>query len=162
MSNRYWLFKTEPSTFSIDDLAAEPDQTTHWEGVRNYQARNMLRDDIKVGDEILLYHSNCSPPGVAGTGTIVKAGYPDHTAWDPQSPYFDPKSSSDAPTWYMVDVKLKSRLGSVLSLPVLKKSPGLENMMVCRRGMRLSIQPVTANEWEIIQKLMIDFAAGST
>jgi predicted RNA-binding protein with PUA-like domain len=140
VSNRYWLFKTEPSTFSIDHLAAEPDQTTHWEGVRNYQARNML---------------------VAGTGAIAKAGYPDFTAWDPQSPYFDPKSSPDAPTWYMVDVKLKSRLDSVLPLPVLKQTPGLENMMVCRRGMRLSIQPVTADEWRIIQKLMKDFAAGS-
>jgi predicted RNA-binding protein with PUA-like domain len=153
MGKRYWLFKTEPKTFSIDDLAKSPDQTTHWEGVRNYQARNFLRDEVKRGDEVLLYHSSADPPGVVGTCRVVKGGYPDHTALDNKSDYYDPKSDKDNPRWYMVDVKLVDKFDEIIPLAKLKETRGLEKMMVVQRGSRLSIQPVTPKEWRVVLRL---------
>lgn len=153
MAQKYWLFKSEPESFSIDDLAALPGQTSHWDGVRNYQARNLLRDEVKVGDGVLFYHSQSHPIGVVGGCEVVKAGYPDHTALDPESNYFDPKATPDEPRWYMVDVKLKEKFRGIISLSRLKETPGLEGMMVCQRGARLSIQPVSPAEWKIVLKL---------
>ncbi len=150
MAKRYWLFKSEPTTYSVDDLAKEPDQTDYWDGVRNYQARNMLRDDIKKGDEVLFYHSRTKVPGIVGICSVARSGYPDTAAFDPDSKYFDPKSSPDNPRWYMVDVKLKKKLPEIISLTDLKAMPGLENMAVTRKGSRLSIQPVTQEEWKVI------------
>ncbi len=146
----YWLFKSEPETFSIDALAKMPKKTEHWDGVRNYQARNMLRDQIKVGDQGFFYHSNCSPPGIVGTVEIVRSGYPDDSSWNLESDYFDPKSTPENPRWFMVDVKFKEKFNNIISLDELKKHPQLENMAVTRQGSRLSITPVTANEWKII------------
>jgi predicted RNA-binding protein with PUA-like domain len=150
---KFWLFKSEPSSFSIDDLAASADRTTHWEGVRNFQARNFLRDDVARGDKVLFYHSNAKPSGIVGDCDVTRAGYPDHFALDPNSKYFDPKASKDNPIWYMVDVKLNQKFNAIIPLTMLKKTPGLERMMVCQRGTRLSIQPVTADEWEVIVEL---------
>ncbi|MBD3404224.1 EVE domain-containing protein [candidate division GN15 bacterium] len=157
MAKRYWLFKSEPDCFSIEDLAASPDQTAHWDGVRNYQARNLLRDDVKKGDEVLFYHSSAKPTGIAGLCVVSRAGYPDHTAWDPDSEHFDPKARPDNPIWYMVDVTLKKKLPETLPLKVLKETAGLEEMMVTQRGARLSVQPVRPNEWKIIRKLLRDY-----
>ncbi len=150
---QYWLFKSEPTTFSIDDLMHSPKQTTHWEGVRNYQVRNMLRDEIKVGDQAFFYHSNCNPPGIAGTMEIVKAGYLDESAFDPQSKYFDPKSSRAKPLWYQVNVRFLKKLTRYISLEELKKQPLLKNMPLLRQGNRLSVTKVTKEEWEFIYKL---------
>jgi predicted RNA-binding protein with PUA-like domain len=149
----YWLFKSEPETFGIDHLMKKPKQTEHWDGVRNYQVRNMLRDDIKVGDKAFFYHSNCTPPGIVGTVEIVKAGYPDTTQFDPESKYFDPKSTHDKPRWFMVDVRFIKKFDRMFSLEDLKKHPLLENMVVIRRGSRLSITPVTKEEWKIITSM---------
>ncbi|MBX9670966.1 MAG: EVE domain-containing protein [Candidatus Obscuribacterales bacterium] len=147
----YWLFKSEPSVYSIDDL--KRDKRTSWEGVRNYQARNFLRDTVKNGDLVLFYHSNAEPPGVAGIAEIVKEGYPDHTALDPKHKYYDEKSKPGNPTWYLVDVGFKTKFDKIVGLPTLKEAPGLEDMMVTKRGARLSIQPVTKKEWDIVLKL---------
>lgn len=146
----YWLFKSEPTTFSIDDLKHAAKQTTHWEGVRNYQVRNMMRDHMQVGDHAFFYHSNCTQPGIAGTMKIVKAAYPDHSAWDNQSHYFDPKSSPSNPIWLMVDVQFIKKFDRLITLNELKKNPALDNMLVTRRGNRLSITPVTSDEWKTI------------
>ena len=153
MAKSHWLFKSEPGSFSIDDLADSPEQTTCWEGVRNYQARNFLRDEVKVGDGVLFYHSNAKPMGVVGVCEVVRAAYPDDTARDPESKYFDPKATPDNPRWYMVDVKLKKKFADMVTLAQLKETPGLEGMMVCQKGSRLSIQPVTADEWRIVLRL---------
>ena len=150
---RYWLLKTEPECFSIDDLAAQPGKTTFWDGVRNYQARNMLRDDIQVGDRVLFYHSNAQPPGVAGTAVVVRAGYPDFTAFDPRSDHYDPKSRADEPTWYMVDIKFESRFDELVSLDDMKGVKSLAEMEVLRRGSRLSVQPVRKSEFDAVLKL---------
>lgn len=150
MPKKYWLFKTEAGCFSIDDLAARPNQTEPWDGVRNYQARNMLRDDIKKGDEVFFYHSSSKPTGIAGICTVVKSGYPDHTALEPNEQHFDPKATKDNPIWYMVDVKLKKKFKEIITIQELKQIPGLEKMMVNQRGSRLSIQPVSKEEWQII------------
>ncbi len=150
MAKRYWLFKSEPTTYSVKDLASKPGQTDCWEGVRNYQARNMLRDDVQKGDEVLFYHSKTKVPGIVGICTVVRSGYPDHVAFDPDSKYFDPKSSPDNPRWFMVDVKLKKKLAEIIPLADLKRMPGLENMAVTQKGSRLSIQPVTPDEWKVI------------
>ena len=150
MAKKYWLFKTEPECYSIDDLKKKKNSTDSWDGVRNYQARNMLRDDIKVGDEVFFYHSKTKVPGIAGICTVVKAGYPDHTAMDPNGEHFDPKMTKDNPIWYMVDVQFKSRFNDIVTLTELKKTPGLENMVVTQKGSRLSIQPVRPEEWKII------------
>jgi predicted RNA-binding protein with PUA-like domain len=144
----YWLMKSEPDAFSIDDLKRQ--KTTGWDGVRNYQARNMMRDDFSVGDKVLFYHSNCTIPGIVGIAEVVKKGYPDDTAFDPRSKYFDPKSPPEHPRWYRVDVKFIRKFGSILSLSELKQTPALSNMWVLRKGSRLSITPVSAEEWKII------------
>jgi predicted RNA-binding protein with PUA-like domain len=145
--------KSEPDSFSIHDLERAPNQTTFWDGVRNYQARNFLRDDMKVGDGVLFYHSGAEPPGVAGVAEIVRAGYPDHTAFDPDHKYYDSKSNPAKPTWFMTDIKLVRVFPTVLPLEVIKRTPGLEDMAVVQRGSRLSVQPVTKPEWDIIMKL---------
>jgi len=149
----YWLFKSEPSCFSIDDLSAKPKRTTHWDGVRNYQVRNMLRDEIKTGDLGFFYHSSCALPGIAGVVEVVKNGYPDFTAWDLDSDHFDPKSTPDHPLWYMVDVKLVNKFPRLIPLDEIKKHPKLKNMIINRKGNRLSITPVTADEWKVINAL---------
>lgn len=151
----YWLLKSEPETFSIDDLSKRPKQTEHWDGVRNYQVRNMLRDEIKKGDLGFFYHSNCTPPGIIGIVEVVKEGYPDHFAWDPRSKYFDPKSSPENPRWYMVDVKLVRKFPRLISLEEIKLHPRLKNMLINRKGNRLSITPVTAEEWKVIEGMAV-------
>jgi predicted RNA-binding protein with PUA-like domain len=149
----YWLMKSEPEVFSIKDLEKAPGQTTHWDGVRNYQARNFMRDQMQVGDLLFFYHSNSNPPGIAGIAQIAKAGYPDHTAFDPENIHFDPKSKTDTPTWYMVDVKHVETFPSLLSLEMLKNMPELEDMVLLQKGSRLSVQPVTQKQWQIINKI---------
>ncbi|MBB71173.1 MAG: EVE domain-containing protein [Legionellales bacterium] len=146
----YWLMKSEPDAFSIDDLANMPKKTEHWDGIRNYQVRNMIRDDIKKGDLVLFYHSNCKPPGVVGMMEVVKEAYPDHTAFDPDSKYFDPKSDPDNPRWLMVDVKFKKKFKHMVSLDELKANPALAEMRLVQRGNRLSILPITKAEWDEI------------
>lgn len=146
----YWLFKSEPTTFSIDDLNHCSHQTTFWDGVRNYQARNMLRDEIKVGDNAFFYHSNCTSPGIIGIMKIVKAGYPDFTAWDKKSDHYDPQSTSLKPRWYMVDVQFVKKFKNIITLDQLKANPLLKDMQVTRRGNRLSITPVSKSEWDAI------------
>ena len=151
---RYWLMKSEPDEFSIDDLVRAKRQSTPWFGVRNYQARNYMRDDMRVGDRALFYHSSCPEPGVAGIVEVSRLAYPDTSQFDRKSPYFDAKSTRDAPRWLHVDVKLvrKTRL---VPLAELRTTPGLEDMVTLRRGNRLSITPVTADEWRIIEKLAV-------
>ena len=147
----YWLMKTEPTTYSIDDLVAEPDQTTCWEGVRNYQARNLLRDEIKLGDHVLLYHSACKEPAVVGTAVVVRPGYPDSHALDRRSKYHDPKSNSDDPRWILVDVKFKRDLKRVLSLTEIKQhADALGDFALVRKGNRLSIMPVAEEQWDYL------------
>lgn len=150
----YWLFKSEPSCFSIDDLSHRSKQIAYWDGVRNYQVRNMLRDDIKTGDLGLFYHSSCVPPGIAGIIKVVKNGYPDFTAWDLNSEHYDPKSTSDNPRWYMVDVQLVKKFSRLITLDEIKKNPMLKKMQICRKGNRLSITSVTPEEWKIILNLV--------
>lgn len=147
---RYWLFKSEPNTFSIDDLSKLPQQTDHWEGIRNFQVRNLLRSVIKKGDQAFFYHSSCNPPGIVGVIEVVKEGYPDLSAFDKSSPYYDPKSSVDNPRWYRVDVKLIKKFPRLVALEELKRHPKLSNMQVTRKGNRLSITAVTPEEWVII------------
>jgi predicted RNA-binding protein with PUA-like domain len=142
--------KSEPDVFSIRDL--EACGATGWDGVRNYQARNLLRDAIKVGDGVLFYHSNARPSGIAGISEVVRAGYPDDTAFDPNDDHYDPKSSPGKPTWYRVDLKFVKAFPSVIPIQVLRKIPGLQKMVLFRNG-RLSVQPVTKKEWEIILPL---------
>jgi predicted RNA-binding protein with PUA-like domain len=149
---RYWLMKSEPSEFSIDDLVAAPEQSTGWFGVRNYQARNYMRDDMKLGDQALFYHSSCPEPGVCGIVKIARLAYPDETQFDPASPYYDPKSSRDNPRWVHVDVKLVRKL-RLIGLPELRAHKGLGKMVILQRGNRLSITPVTADEWKQIVAL---------
>lgn len=154
MSKRYWLFKSEPDCFSIDDLRASPNRTTSWSGVRNYQSRNTLRDLVQLEDEVLFHNSSADPFGLAGICIVTKTAYPDPTQFDPESQYFAPKATAENPIWFTVDVTFKSKLRSVIPLQKLREIAGLEKMMVCQRGARLSIQPVTVDEWKIIQKLM--------
>jgi len=150
---RHWLFKSEPTTFSIDALKVCPKRTTCWDGVRNYQARNMLRDDIHAGDLAFFYHSNCTPPGIVGIMEIVSAGYIDHTAHDPYSDHYDPTSTAENPRWFMVDVKFSKKFKKIIALDDLKTYPALSNMQVARKGNRLSITPVTPEEWQQILKI---------
>lgn len=150
---KYWLFKSEPSEFSIDDLAKAPKQTTAWEGVRNYQARNFMRDDMKVGDLGLFYHSSCPEPGIAGVVEIISPAHADTSAFDPQSDYFDAKSREEKPIWYCVDVQLKQKFNGFISLRELKMNPKLETLLILRKGNRLSITPITRREWETILDL---------
>lgn len=150
---KYWLMKSEPSTFSIEDLKASPKKTTHWEGVRNYQARNFMRDDMQVGDEVFFYHSNCPVPGIVGIATVAKKAYPDHFAFDKKSDYFDPKSTPDNPRWFMVDVTLKQIFDAPIPLSTLKENPALQELALVKKGNRLSIMPVSATEWQVIIKM---------
>ena len=149
----YWLMKSEPSECSIDDLAKAPAQTVPWVGVRNYQSRNFMRDDMKLGDGVLFYHSSCPEPGVAGLASVASAAYPDETQFQPRSPYFDPRSGHAAPRWVHVDVKLvrKTRL---LPLTEMRLAPQLATMQMLRRGNRLSITPVTPEEWSAVLALL--------
>ena len=151
----HWLMKSEPDVFGIDDLAASPRRTTSWEGVRNYQARNMLRDQMKVGDLAFFYHSSCPEPGIAGIVEVVREGYPDASAWDRDSPYYDAKSPENKPLWYTVDVHLVERWKQVLPLAELREHGDgkLSGMILLRRGNRLSITPVDARHWKFILSL---------
>lgn len=153
MARRYWLFKSEPDAFGWEHLIASPNQTTHWDGVRNYQARNLLRDEIQEGDLGFFYHSRTNPPHIVGTVEITRGGYPDPTQHDPDTKYYDPKSKPEDPRWFVVDVKAGERLARTISLAELKDTPGLEEMMVTRKGARLSVQPVTPEEWAIVLEL---------
>lgn len=152
---RYWLMKSEPSCFSIDDLANAPRQTTCWDGVRNYQARNFMRDEMKLGDLVYFYHSNCQPPGIVGIAEVVKTAYPDFTAWDPDSEHPDPTSTPEKPRWFMVDIQLREKFSHLLALDELKHHPELANMPLLRKGNRLSVLPVSQEEWQYIKKLAI-------
>lgn len=144
----YWLMKSEPNEFSIDDL--EKCLTEPWDGVRNYQARNMMRDQMKADDLILFYHSNCEVPGIVGIMKVVKEGYPDDKAFDPGDPHYDPKSDPENPRWYRVDVGFVRKLKRVISLKELKQCPELAEMPLCRKGNRLSVMPVSKTEWDFI------------
>jgi len=150
---KYWLMKSEPDAFSIDDLRTCPKKTDHWDGIRNYQARNFMRDDMSVGDQVFFYHSNCDEPGVVGIMEVVRAAYPDHTALDPDSRYHDPKSTPDENRWMMVDVKYKKKFKQPVSLKQLKTDSRLSDMRLVQKGNRLSVMPVTAREWKIIYNL---------
>lgn len=151
MPRKYWLMKCEPDAYTIHDL--ERDGTTSWEGVRNFQARNFLRDQTQVGDGVLFYASNADPSGVTGLAEISRAGYPDATAWKKGHKYFDEGSSKDAPTWFMVDIRFVEAFPEIVPLEVLKKTKGLEDMVVTKKGSRLSVQPVTKAEFDIVTKL---------
>jgi predicted RNA-binding protein with PUA-like domain len=150
---RYWLFKSEPTAYSFADLLAEPDQTAEWDGVRNYQVRNYMRDDMNIGDGVLFYHSSAKPLAVIGTATIVSKAYPDHTAWDPAEKHYDPKCSPGNPTWLMVDIKGEKEFSRPVILEEIKQHPKLQDMLLVRRGMRLSIQPVTCDQWNEVISL---------
>ncbi len=146
--------KTEPDTFSWDDLVRAPKRTTSWEGVRNYQARNLMRDEMRVGDHVFIYHSSCAEPGIAGTATVVKAAHPDMTALNPKSPYYDPKSEANGESrWAMVAVQAAAVFTSPVTLQQLRQTDELADMVLLRRGSRLSVQPVTAAAWALICKL---------
>ena len=146
----YWLFKSEPFKFSWQMLKDKGAAGEEWDGVRNYQARNMMRDQMKGGDQVLFYHSACKTPGVAGIAEVVREGYPDFTARDPESKYYDPKASEDNPRWYMVDVRFVRKLKRLIPLSELKANPQLEDMPLLRRGNRLSIMPVDPQHWQQI------------
>ena len=151
MPRRYWLMKCEPSSYTIDDL--QRDKTTSWEGVRNYQARNIMRDEMQAGDGVLFYASNADPSGVTGLAAIVRPGYPDHFAWKKGHHYFDKVGSKDAPAWYMVDIGFVERFPAVVSLETLKATSGLAQMAVTQKGSRLSVQPCTKAEYDIVCRL---------
>jgi predicted RNA-binding protein with PUA-like domain len=147
---RYWLLKSEPGCFSIDDLRASPDGVAAWDGVRNFQARNLLRDAIAVGDGVLFYHSNIAEPAIVGVAWVVRNGYPDHTACDPQGEHFDPRASRENPIWYMVDVAYVAHMPRPLLRRDLAAHPLLAGMEVLRKGSRLSVQPVTEAQWQTV------------
>ena len=149
---QYWLVKTEPDCFSIQDWSKVPKRTTCWNGVRNYQARNFMRDGMKRGDRVLVYHSSANPPHVAGIARVVREAYPDHTSWDPKDDHFDPKSTKENPRWFMVDLQLETIFDSPLALDQLRKLPELKQMELLRRGSRLSVQPVRPEEFEAIAR----------
>ena len=152
---KHWLFKSEPDVFGVDHLSRAPRRTTGWEGVRNYQARNMLRDDIKTGDLGFFYHSSCAVPGIAGIVQVVRGGYPDPSSFDPKSEYYDASSSPEAPRWFSVDVRLQEKIEPLITLDALREhaAGALRDMLLLRRGNRLSITPVTAREWKFILAL---------
>jgi predicted RNA-binding protein with PUA-like domain len=151
----FWLMKSEPDAFSIDDLGARPGMTTCWDGVRNYQARNFMRDRMRAGDRAFFYHSNCPVPGIVGIVAVVRAGYPDHTAFDRRDAHYDPKSDRADPTWYMVDVKLERKLARLIALDELRThaAGALQGLALLRRGNRLSVIPVAAEHWRFILTL---------
>ena len=148
---RYWLMKSEPSEFSFDDLKSRPGQTEGWDGVRNYQARNFMRDEMSVGDKVLFYHSNAKPPGVVGVAEVASEAYPDATAFDPESEHHDPKSDPENPRWYQVDVRFAADLERQVPLDELKRMPQLSAMRILQKGNRLSITPLTKAEFEAIR-----------
>ena len=148
--SKYWLMKSEPGDYSINDL--KKDGKTHWDGVRNYQARNFMRDQMKPGDEVLFYHSNAKPPAVAGLAKVVRQGYPDHTARDPKDKHYDPKASQEDPRWFMVDIAFVDKFAEPIPLGVLRETPGLEQMALLNRS-RLSVQPVSPDEFNIVLRL---------
>ena len=150
MARQYWLMKSEPDVYSIDDL--ERDGTTFWDGVRNYSARNLMRDEMKVGDRVLYYHSNANPPGVAGVAEVVKESYPDHTQFDPKSKYHDSKATEEKPRWFMVDIEFVEKLPRVVTLPEIKDTSALSEMVLVNRS-RLSVQPVKKSEYDLILKM---------
>ena len=152
---KYWLMKSEPDVFGIDHLAAMPQQTEHWDGVRNYQARNMMRDEMRRADLVFFYHSNCKEPGIVGIMEVVREGYPDHTAFDPQEKYYDPRSDPDDPRWFMVDVRYQRHLKRTIGLRELKQyaERELADLPLLRKGNRLSILPVTPEQWALILSL---------
>ena len=149
-ARNYWLFKSEPEDFSFDDLLARPGKRIGWDGVRNHQVRNFMRDAMKVGDGVLFYHSSADPPGVAGVARIVRAAYPDPTQFDRRSEHFDAKARKDAPTWLQVDVAAVARFPDYVPLARLRAEPALSTMLLLRRGQRLSILPVTPGEWRVV------------
>ncbi len=149
----YWLMKSEPNEFSIDDLKASPRRTAGWDGVRNYQARNMMRDQMKKGDQVFFYHSNCEVPGIVGIAEVVREGYPDMTAFDPDDKHYDPKSDPDAPRWFQVDVRFVRKTRRVIPLAELRADPALEGLALVRRGNRLSVMPVSEEHWAHILSL---------
>jgi predicted RNA-binding protein with PUA-like domain len=153
MAKKFWLFKSEPSEFSLDDLKKSKNQTTFWDGVRNYQARNFLRDEIKKGDGVLFYQSSTDPLAIVGYCEVVKEEYPDHTQFDPKNDYFDSKAEKDSPTWFMVDIKLTKEFKNPVTLDLIKANPKLKSMRLIQRGQRLSIQPVTKDEWDELLKM---------
>lgn len=149
----HWLFKSEPDTFGIDDLKSRGAKGEHWDGVRNYQARNMLRDEVKKGDLLFFYHSNCDVPGIVGVAEVIKAAFPDPTQFNPDSKYYDPKATPDNPRWFCPQVKFHSKFKSTISLEQLKQIPALEDMALVRKGNRLSIMPVSDAQWKFIMGL---------
>jgi predicted RNA-binding protein with PUA-like domain len=153
MAKNYWLFKSEADAFSIDDLENSPGKKTYWEGIRNYQARNFTRDDMRKGDDVLFYHSRSETLAIVGYCEIVKEAYPDHTQFDPDSNYFDPTSTKKEPRWYMVDIKLKEKFDHPVSLQEIKENPKLKNFRLIQRGNRLSVFPVTKEEWDEIMHM---------
>ena len=150
----YWLMKSEPEEFSIDDLRNRPGKTEPWDGVRNYQARNMLRDEMKKGDLAFFYHSNCDEPGIVGIMTINCEGYPDPTAFNPEEKHYDPKCNPDKPRWFLVDVKFEKKFKRTISLSELRDHKTLQNMKLLQKGNRLSVMPVTKKEWDYILSLV--------
>jgi predicted RNA-binding protein with PUA-like domain len=150
---RYWLMKSEPDEVSFDDVLASPNQTTAWFGVRNYQARNFMRDGMQAGDGILFYHSSCAVPGVAGIAEVAGAPYPDESQFDPGSKYFDPKATREQPRWISIDVRAVEQ-GRYLTLTEMRTVPELEDMVLLRKGSRLSVSPVTPGEWEAVLRLV--------
>lgn len=153
LTKQYWLMKSEPDDVGIDDALAAPAQTVAWTGVRNYQARNFMRDAMRIGDGVLFYHSSCAVPGIAGEAVVASTAYPDPTQFDAHSPYYDPKSDPSNPRWLLVNV-CALRKTQLITLPALRDQPELAAMLLLKKGNRLSITPVTANEWQCIQKLM--------
>jgi len=152
-SRSYWLMKSEPNCFSIADLAASPNGVSPWDGVRNYQVRNLLRDTVAVGDGVLFYHSGIPEPAIVGLARVVRSGYPDHTALDPRSDHFDPRASDENPVWYMVDVQYLDALAHPLTREDLRRHPVLSQMEVLKRGNRLSVQPVTEKQWRAVLEI---------
>jgi predicted RNA-binding protein with PUA-like domain len=150
---KYWLVKAEPDCFSIDDLAKSKNKTTCWDGVRNYQARNFMRDDMKIGDRVFFYHSNADPTAVVGVCEVAKEAYPDHTQFDPEDKHFDPKADPTNPRWMMVDIKLVKKFKNPVPLAEIKDNPKLQKMKLVQRGNRLSVMPVEKNEWDEILKM---------
>ena len=150
---KYWLFKSEPTAYSFDDLMNDPDGWAEWDGVRNYQARNMMRDDMKVGDSILFYHSNAKPMAVVGIASVVREGYDDFHGLDPDDKHYDPKATPEKPIWSMVDIKGERPLARPVTLAEIKDNPKLKDMLLIRKGMRLSIQPITKEEFnEVVEQ----------
>lgn len=145
----YWLFKTEPHVYGIDDLAKAPGRAHVWDGIRNYQARNFLRDQVAAGDQVFIYHSSCKNVGIAGIAEVSQAAYPDPQQFEPDQPGYDPKASAEQPRWFNVDLRFRQQFSPIVSLAALKQVPALETMVLLKQG-RLSVQPVTADQWQVI------------